>query len=280
MTGAVMTGPADPTPAAAGRARRFRARLVDLLPALSVFVAVVLVWEVGLVVLGVKQFLLPRPSVIGGALVSEWQVLARGVVYTGLEALGGLALGVTLGVLAAFATARWATARETLMPLAVAASSVPIIALAPIMSAWFSSDSPAARIAIVTLMVFFPVLINTVRGLTEVDAAALELMDSYAAVPVQVLRKLRIPNALPYFFTGLKIAATLAVIGAVIGEYFGGPRYSLGIYITSEAYVFRYPNAWAAILLACLLGIAFYVAILVLERVLIPWHSSQRTTDG
>jgi NitT/TauT family transport system permease protein len=276
MTGAVASGPASRS---APRGRGLGSRLADLLPPLTVFVAVVVVWEVGLVVLGVKQFLLPRPSAILGALVEEWPVLARGVVYTGLEALGGLALGVTLGIVAAFATARWATARETLMPLAVAASSVPIIALAPIMSAWFSSDSPAARVAIVTIMVFFPVLINTVRGLTDVDPSALELMHSYAAAPVQIVRKVRIPNALPFVFTGLKIAATLAVIGAVIGEYFGGPRYSLGIFITSEAYVFRYPNAWAAILLACLLGIGFYLTILVLERLFMPWHSSQRTTD-
>ncbi len=227
-------------------------------------------------VLEVKQFLLPRPSVIVGALVEEWSVLGRGVMYTGFEALVGLLLGTTLGVLAAFATGRWASARATLMPLAVAASSVPIIALAPIMSAWFGSESPAARVAIVTVMVFFPILINTVRGLTDVDPAALELMLSYAALPVQIVRKVRVPNALPYFFTGLKIAATLAVIGAVIGEYFGGPRYSLGIYITSEAYVFRYPNAWAAILLACLLGIGFYLAVLVLERLVMPWYSSQR----
>ena len=276
MTGAVASGP---TSRSASPGRAVRSRLADLVPALTVFVAVVAVWEVGLVVLGVKQFLLPRPSAIIGALVEEWPVLARGVVYTGLEALGGLVLGVTLGTVAAFATARWATARETLMPLAIAASSVPIIALAPIMSAWFSSDNPAARVAIVTLMVFFPVLINTVRGLTDVDPGALELMHSYAAAPVQIVHKVRIPNALPFFFTGLKIAATLAVIGAVIGEYFGGPRYSLGIFITSEAYVFRYPNAWAAILLACLLGIAFYLTILVLERLVMPWHSSQRTAD-
>jgi NitT/TauT family transport system permease protein len=250
--------------------------VADLLPAIVVFVLVVFVWEVGLTVLGVKQFLLPRPSVILGALVEEWAVLGKGVVYTGFEALAGLLLGMTLGVLAAFATGRWASARATLMPLAVAASSVPIIALAPIMSAWFGSESPAARIAIVTVMVFFPILINTVRGLTDVDPAALELMQSYAAAPAQIVRQVRIPNALPYFFTGLKIAATLAVIGAVIGEYFGGPRFSLGIFITSEAYVFRYPNAWAAIMLACLLGIGFYVAVLVIERLVMPWHASQR----
>jgi NitT/TauT family transport system permease protein len=105
-------------------------------------------------------------------------------------------------------------------------------------------------------------------------------MRSYAAGDVAILRRLRVPNALPYFFTALKIAATLAVIGAVIGEYFGGPRYALGIYISSEAYVFRYPNAWAGIVMACLLGVAFYLAVLVLERLAIPWQTAQRATDA
>jgi NitT/TauT family transport system permease protein len=255
-------------------------RAGDILPPLVVFVAVGLLWEVGLTVMGVRQFLLPRPSVILGAVVEEWSILQQGLLYTGFEAIGGLVTGVALGVAAAFATSRWATARELLMPLAVAASSIPIIAFAPITSAWFSSQSPLARIAIVSVMVFFPVLVNTVRGLTNVEPAAVELMRSYAASDLAILRRIRIPNALPYFFTALRIAATLAVIGAVIGEYFGGPRYALGIYISSEAYVFRYPNAWAGILMACLLGIVFYLAVLVLERVAIPWQTAKRGIDG
>ena len=254
-------------------------RATALLPPVAVFVAVLLVWEVGLTVAGVRQFLLPRPSVILGAVMEEWSILQQGLLYTGLEALGGLVAGLTLGVAAAFATARWATAREVLMPLAVAASSVPIVAFAPITSAWFSSQSPLARIAIVTVMVFFPVLVNTVRGLTNVDPAAIELMRSYAASDLAILRRIRIPNALPYFFTALKIAATLAVIGAVIGEYFGGPRYALGIYISSEAYVFRYPNAWAGIVMACLLGVGFYLMAVALERLAIPWQTAKREAD-
>ena len=124
------TSPA-PTPRGASRASAARARLTDLLPATALFVLVIFLWEVGLTVLEVKQFLLPRPSVIVGALVGEWSVLGRGVMYTGFEALVGLLLGTTLGVLAAFATGRWASARATLMPLAVAASSVPISPAAP-----------------------------------------------------------------------------------------------------------------------------------------------------
>ena len=125
-------------------------------------------------------------------------------------------------------------------------------------------------------MTFFPTMINTVRGLTTVDPAALELMHSYAASQLTVLRKVRIPNALPFIFTALRITTTLSVIGAVVGEYFGGPQRALGIYITSEAGLFRYPNAWAAIVLACALGIVFYVVVLGFERMLLPWHATQR----
>jgi NitT/TauT family transport system permease protein len=190
--------------------------------------------------------------------------------------VGGLAIGTVLGIGVAFATARWTVARESLLPVAIAANSMPIIAFAPITNNWFGAESPFSRMAIVAVMVFFPIMVNTVRGLTYVDPAALELMRSYAATDWQVLRSVRIPNALPYIFTALKVATTLSVIGAVVGEYFGGPRNALGIYITAEAYLFRYPNAWAAIVLACALGLSFYAVAVVLERALIPWHSSFR----
>ena len=254
--------------------------ITDAIPPLAVFVAVVLVWELSLTALNVRQFLLPKPSVILGAIGDQWSVLQQGLLYTGYEAAGGLLVGLALGLAAAFAIARWSTARELLMPIAVGASSIPIIAFAPITSAWFSSQSPLARIAIVAVMVFFPVVVNTVRGLTNVDPAAIELMRSYAAGDVAIMRRLRIPNALPYFFTALRISATLAVIGAVIGEYFGGPRYALGIYVSSEAYVFRYANAWAGNLMACLLGIGFYLVVLVLERLAIPWQTAKRAADA
>lgn len=247
-------------------------RLRALVPPVGAAIVVLLLWEFLLQALGFAEFLLPRPTTIVTAFLQQWPVLQKGIVYTGGEALAGFLVGVSLGVIAAFATARWATAREALMPVAIAASSIPIIAMAPISSAWFGVESPLARIFIVTLMVFFPVMVNTVRGLTSVEASALELMRSYAAGDVDTFRHVRIPNALPFLFTALRIAATLSVIGAVIGEYFGGPRYSLGIYISSEAYLFRYPNAWAGIVCACLIGTVFFAAVLVLERIAIPWH--------
>jgi NitT/TauT family transport system permease protein len=244
----------------------------DWLPPALVFIGVLVLWEGTFLALSVQSFLIPRPTVIWTALLSEWPTLQKGVVYTASEALGGLMLGVSLGTLAGLATSRWTTARQTLIPLGTAMSTIPVIAFAPIAINWFGFESPLPRITIVALMTFFPMMVNTVRGLTNVEPAALELMTSYAASNGDVLRRLRIPNALPYWFTALRIAVTLSVIGAVVGEFFGGPLYSLGIYVTNQTGAFRYPNAWAAIIMACVLGIALYLLAAGIERLVMPWQ--------
>ena len=196
--------------------------------------------------------------------------------FTLKEAVGGLALGTVAGIVVALATTRWTATREALLPFAIAANSMPIIAFAPIMNNWFGIDNPFSKMAIVTIMIFFPIMINTVRGLISVDSRSLELMRSYAASDSEILFKLRIPNALPSLFSGLKVAGALAMIGAIVGEYFGGPRIALGVFITQEAALFRFASAWAAILVACLLGIALYLIILLAERVAMPWHPTFR----
>lgn len=259
--------------------RTLARRIGEWLPPLGVLVVVLVAWEVGFTALDVKSFLIPRPSLIAAAIVAEWPTLSRGIVYTASEAFGGLAVGVSLGTLAGLATARWATARAALVPLATAASTIPIIAFAPIAINWFGFESMLPRVTIVALMTFFPVMVNTVRGLTQVDPAAVELMGSYAASELDVLRKVRVPNALPYWFTALRIAVTLSVIGAVVGEFFGGPLYSLGVYVTNQTGSFKYPNAWAAIVLACLLGVVAYVVALGAERLAMPWQRI-RSEDG
>jgi len=260
--------------------RRFGTSGADWLPPVILFVAVIVAWEGALLALNVGAFLVPRPSVIAGSIVAEWPTLSRGILYTGSEALGGLVAGLLIGTAAGLATARWAAARETLLPIAVGASTIPIIAFAPITLNWFGPESVMPRVIIVAVMVFFPVMANTIRGLTEVSPASLELMASYAAGETQTLRKLRVPNALPYWFTALRIATTLSVIGAVVGEFFGGPLYSLGIYITLETGHSRYPTAWAAIVLACALGIGMYVAAVVAERLVVPWSTARRDEVG
>ncbi|MFT7585854.1 MAG: NitT/TauT family transport system permease protein, partial [Cellvibrionaceae bacterium] len=155
----------------------------------------------------------------------------------------------------------------------------PILAFAPIVNNWFGVDNRLSKMVIVAVIIFFPMMINTVRGLTLVDPAALELMRSYAATDYEILAKLRIPNALPYVFNGFKVAASLSMIGAVVSEYFGGNRSALGVFITQEAALFRFENSWAAIIIACAVGITFYLIILAVERFTIPWHVSFRDTN-
>ena len=255
-----------------------RHRSSGWLPPVVVFVGALVLWELAFLALDVKAFLIPRPTVIATALTDQWATLQRGLLYTGSEALLGLIGGVSLGTFAGLATSRWVTMRDTLVPLGTAMSTIPIIAFAPIMINWFGFESQLPRITIVALMTFFPVMVNTIRGLTQVDPAALELMDSYASSNLQVLRKVRIPNALPYWFTALRIAVTLSVIGAVVGEFFGGPLYSLGIYVTNQTGSFKYPNAWAAIVIACGLGIAMYLAAALVERLAMPWRRPEPGT--
>ena len=218
--------------------------------------------------LGGRSVSVLRGSNLTPILAASW--------FTLKEALGGMAMGTLAGVAVALATTRWSATREALLPFAIAANSMPIFAFAPIMNNWFGIDNPFSKMAIVTVMIFFPIMINTLRGLISVDSRSLELMHSYAASDSEILFKLRIPNALPSLFSGLKVAGALAMIGAIVGEYFGGPRIALGVFITQEAALFRFASAWAAILVACLIGITIYLVILFAERLALPWHPTFR----
>ncbi len=249
------------------------------LPALIVFVLFIVLWEAAVAVFQIEKFLLPRPSVIVVTFWRELPIILPAGLFTLREAGGGFLIGCTLGVAVALATARWTVISAGLMPFAIAVNATPIIALAPIMNNWFGITNPLAKMSIVAVIIFFPVMINTVRGLTLVDAGALELLRSYAAGDFTVLTQLRLPNALPFMFSAFKVAGTLSVIGAIVSEYFGGSRQALGIYISQQAALFHFAEAWAAIVVACGLGLAFYIVILLAERWLMPWHASQRAGD-
>ncbi len=248
-------------------------------PAGLVFVLVLAGWELAVRAFDIQQFLLPRPSAIAQAFADHLDELVVAGRNTLVEAVGGLAIGAVAGVVVAVATARWTTASRALMPFAIAANSVPIIAFAPIMNNWFGVLNPLSKMMIVAILVFFPVMINALRGLTLVESSALELMRSYGSGDFTVLWKVRVPNALPYLMTALKVSATLSLIGAIVAEYFGGQQFVLGQYIITEAAFFRFANAWAAIIVASLASIGFFVIILAIERVVIPWHASTRASD-
>jgi NitT/TauT family transport system permease protein len=251
-------------------------RLRRYVPAALIFILALVVWEWAVGAFNIQNFLLPRPSVIAATFADQAGIVVPAGLFTLRESLGGFVLGCALGVLVALATARWTAISEGLLPFAILVNSTPIVALAPIMNNWFGITNPLAKMSIVAVLVFFPVMINTVRGLTQVDPAALELMRSYAANEFTVLRQLRLPNALPFMFSAFKVASTLSIIGAIVSEYFGGSREALGIYISQQAALFHFAQAWAGILVACAMGIAFYGLILICERLLLPWHVSLR----
>ena len=273
------------TMTAKSRTADIRRRLGYYFPTIAIAVAVILLWEFIVVLFNIQQFLLPKPSAIFSEFMhqvglwlrpDERSILFDASGATLWEAIGGFVIGCGSGILIALITSRWTIVSEATMPFAIAANSVPIIAFAPIMNNWFGITNPASKMAIVSIIVFFPTMINTVRGLTLVDAAQLELMRSYAAKPAHVMFNLRVPNALPYIFSALRVASALSLIGAVVAEFFGGPRATLGVYITQQASNFDFAKAWTAILMASLIGIAFYLTVLILERRLMPWHVSFR----
>lgn len=268
------------------RMHNLGSRLSYYLPTIVIAIVVVLVWELGVRVFNIREFILPRPTEILAEFFNQLQmavtpgqqsILFEAARATLWSAFGGFVIGCGAGILVALATARWTIISEALMPFAIAANSVPIIAFAPIMNNWFGITNPASKMAIVAVIVFFPAMINTVRGLTLIDPRQLELMTSYAAGPFKILWALRIPNALPFIFSALRVASSLSVIGAVVSEFFGGPRATLGVYITQEASGFNFTRAWAAILVASIIGIVFYNVILLLERRLMPWYHAQRS---
>lgn len=249
------------------------------LPATLILIGVLVAWEVLVQASGVEGFILPAPSAIWAALAENWTegyAILPAARVTLFEALGGLILGTVLGVATAFIVSRFPTSRDTVLPLAIAINAIPIIAFAPVANNWFGILSPLSKMAIAATLVYFPIMINVLRGLTSVEVSALELMRSYAAGPTAVTREVRVPNALPFFFTGLKVATTLSLIGAVVGEYFGGLSATLGRVVVSAASSLRFDVTWAAILVVSLTGIVMYLLVVGLERLVIPWHPSVR----
>jgi NitT/TauT family transport system permease protein len=249
---------------------------VDWVPAILVLVLGIVAWEALVRGLDVQRFLLPAPSAIVDTLWERRDELRAAGIYTFSEALGGFLIGSALGILSAIVLARFRGLGRALMPFAIAANAVPIIAFAPITNQWFGPLSKTSKMAIAAILVFFPVMVNMLRGLTSVRPQSIELMRSYAAGEREIFRRVRIPNSLPYLFSALKVATVLAMIGAVVGEYFLSSQEALGFQIRNSAALFQFELAWAAIAVASMLGILFYSAVALVERLTMGWHPSSR----
>ena len=257
----------------AGRVRSRAGRLA--VPALF-GVTVLVVWEFLVRGLEVSPVILPPPSIIGAKIASSLPILWEDAVQTVLKgALTGFIAGAVAALVAAVLIDRSPFLTRGLLPVGNFVAALPIVGIAPILVMWFGFDWHS-KAAVVVVMVFFPVLVNTVAGLSASDRMQRDLMATWGGSYWQTLFKLRLPAAMPFIFNGLKIASTLALIGAIVAEFFGSPTRGMGFRISTEVGRLGLDMVWAEIAVAALAGSAFYGLVTWVERRVTFWHPSQR----
>lgn len=234
-------------------------------------------WQLLVVVQDIKPYLLPAPSLIAQNFFTSLGLMFSTAVYTATTAALGLLFGTMIGLVMALLAQRFIVVNNLVTPLAAGLAAVPIIALTPILNNMFNITSRTPRVLVTMIIVIFPVFVNVTRGLVQVQPVQLELMRSMNAQPRTVLRLLRIPNAIPFFFTALKVAAPMAVIAALVSEYFGGPQMGLGSRIASSAANSAYGRAWAYVVASIITGLLFYLIVLAVERWAAPWTGRARS---
>ncbi len=238
--------------------------------------AILALWQGIVTGLSVPEVILPAPSSIGVAIGANLPTLWADFVQTILKgALSGYILGAGSAFAVAILVDRVPFLRAGLLPIGNFVAALPIVGIAPIMVMWFGFDWQS-KAAVVVVMVFFPVLVNMVAGLSASDRMQRDLMATWGGSYWQTLVKLRLPAAMPFLFNGLKIAATLALIGAIVAENFGSPTVGMGFRISTAVGQLALPLVWAEIAVAALAGSVFYGFVAALERAVTFWHPSQR----
>ena len=251
------------------------ARAADLAPPLLFGLAVLAVWQVGVKLLGVPAIILPAPSAILLRLVTSTPTLAADFLQTIRGVLAGYVIGSGAGLLVAILVDRSPFLQRGLLPLGNLVSALPIVGVAPIMVMWFGFDWQS-KAAVVVIMTFFPMMVNAAAGLVSAGAMERDLMKTYGASYEQTLFKLRLPAALPFVFNALKINTTLAMIGAIVAEFFGTPTVGMGFRISTEVGHLSIDMVWATIVVAAIAGSAFYALVAGVEQRATFWHASYR----
>ena len=255
-----------------------RARLVHVIVPLLFGLSLLIIWELVVRGLEVPRVILPPPTMILVAFAENIGTLWADFVQTILKGgLSGYAIGCGAAFLAAILVDRYDYLRRGLLPVGNFMAALPIVGTAPILVMWYGFGWQS-KAAVVVLMVFFPMLVNTVAGLRDTSAMQRDLMRTYGASYWATLIKLRLPAALPFIFNGLKISTTLALIGAIVAEFFGSPTVGLGFRISTSVGQLALDMVWAAIIVAALSGSLFYGVVTMMERWLTFWHPSQRKT--
>lgn len=249
-------------------------RMPSWLPPVLLLVALLMVWELAVRMLDVADYLLPAPSEVAAALAEDAGIIAGHAVATVTTAVLGLALGTVVGVALAVLMASSAGLRSALYPLVVVSQSIPMVVLAPLFVVWFGFG-PLPKLLVVALIAFFPVAVSTVGGLLAADRDQVDLLRAMGAGRGELLRHVLVPGALPSLFTGLKVAASYAMFGAVVAEWIGASR-GLGLYLERSRASFATDQMFAAVIVIAVVSVGLFGLVAYLERVALPWRAAER----
>ncbi len=260
--------------------RAARARVSAVLAPVAVVIALLVLWEAGTRVLGIPVFLLPPPSAIVGAIAKHWGLLAVATGWTTLELVLGFALSIAVGIPLALMIFLWPPFARAVLPLLISSQAMPKVAVAPLLLVWFGFGL-VPKVLIAFLIAFFPVVINTAVGLAAIEPEKIYLARSMGLGAMDTFFKIRLPDALPAIFAGLKISITLAVVGAVVGEFVGGDA-GLGYLLMVANGSMDTQLLFAGIVCLTILGVALYLVVELTERLVIPRHiiANERTAGG
>jgi len=250
-------------------------RLAGYGPAIVLTLALLALWELYVRADHVSVRVLPSPTAIVQALMNNWSIIYDNTLQTLLETVLGLTLAAVLGLLLAITLDISGWVRRAVYPVLITSQTIPIIALAPLLLIWIGYDI-RPKLIVVTLYCFFPIAVATVDGLASAEPELIKLLHSMRATRWQILRLVRLPGAMPAFFSGLRIAAAYSVIGAIVGEYVGAEK-GLGIYMQKAANSFATINVFAAILVTTILSLLLFGLVSLIERLALPWYHGSKT---
>lgn len=243
-----------------------------LWPPLATFVVIIAVWQGLIAAFAIPVYVLPSPGDIWSAFFASPGVLLSHAGITLFEAVAGFLIGSLLGALLGTVFAYFPVVARGFMPYIIAANTIPVVAVAPIIIIWFGHGL-ASKVAVTTFLSFFPLALNMMKGLQSYDRTIMAVFHVAAATGPQRFFKMRLPSALPYVFVGLKLNVTFSVIGAIVAEFVQADK-GLGFVIMTSYRTLAMPRLWAAMVLSALIGIAFFALIAAIERLAVPWHAS------
>lgn len=253
--------------------RRKRSKWTELAPSIGLFIAVAVIWEVSVRAFAIPAYLLPAPSVIAAEMIAKWPMLMTNLYATMLAAVLGFAVGTSFAVALAILFLYSRTAERALFPWAITLKTIPILAIAPLLTIWLGFGL-APKVAIAGLICFFPTLVNTVKGLKSIDRQAHEFLNVVGATRAQVFRHARLYAAMPYTFAAAKISSSMAVIGAIVAEFTGANK-GIGTLIVTAGYQMDATLLFAAIVASSIATIALFYIVSFVERLCLYWPEAR-----